>query len=162
MNDVYSFGVVLLEILTGRRAMDKKRRAREQNLVEWTRPYLKDHHKIDRLMDPQLEGQYSIRGAKKVAALVHRCLNHRPKSRPNMDHVVKVLESVMELTDVPSGPFVYVTPTVEKIEKKSSEAKYREENTRKSYRLSSCALHSDTAVSNNSTDELDRILKENK
>ncbi|PIN02940.1 Serine/threonine protein kinase [Handroanthus impetiginosus] len=37
-NDVYSFGVVLLELLTGKRAVDKKRPAREQNLVEWAKP----------------------------------------------------------------------------------------------------------------------------
>lgn len=34
-SDVYSFGVVLLEILTGRRAIDTSRNAREQTLVSW-------------------------------------------------------------------------------------------------------------------------------
>lgn len=34
-SDVYSFGVVLLEILTGRRAIDTTRGAREQTLVSW-------------------------------------------------------------------------------------------------------------------------------
>ncbi|KAK1653147.1 hypothetical protein QYE76_070952 [Lolium multiflorum] len=33
-SDVYSFGVVLLELLTGRRSVDKNRRGREQNLVD--------------------------------------------------------------------------------------------------------------------------------
>ncbi|KAF3780800.1 Serine/threonine-protein kinase [Nymphaea thermarum] len=39
-SDVYSFGVVLLELLTGLRAMDKNRHGRQQNLVDWKRPYL--------------------------------------------------------------------------------------------------------------------------
>lgn len=34
-SDVYSFGVVLLELITGRRAIDNTRSAREQNLVSW-------------------------------------------------------------------------------------------------------------------------------
>jgi serine/threonine protein kinase len=34
-SDVYSFGVVLLELITGRRAVDNSRAAGEQNLVAW-------------------------------------------------------------------------------------------------------------------------------
>lgn len=34
-SDVYSFGVVLLELITGRRAIDTTRPTREQNLVSW-------------------------------------------------------------------------------------------------------------------------------
>lgn len=34
-SDVYSFGVILLELITGRRAIDISRAAGEQNLVAW-------------------------------------------------------------------------------------------------------------------------------
>lgn len=34
-SDVYSFGVVLLELITGRRAIDTTRPVREQNLLAW-------------------------------------------------------------------------------------------------------------------------------
>ncbi|CAI9779946.1 unnamed protein product [Fraxinus pennsylvanica] len=111
MNDVYSFGVVLLELLTGKRAMDKNRPAREQNLTKWARPFLKDPHRLDRIMDPRLECQYSIEGAKKVAVLAFQCLSHNPKSRPTMNKAVKILEPVLELNDVPVGSFVYIAPT---------------------------------------------------
>ncbi|XP_070016613.1 serine/threonine-protein kinase RIPK-like isoform X2 [Nicotiana sylvestris] len=110
-SDVYSFGVVLLELLTGRQAIDKKRPSREQNLVEWARPFLKDSHKHDRIMDSRLEGQYSTQGAKKVAALAYQCLSQKPKSRPTMTNVVKILEPVLDLKDIPIGPFVYVVPS---------------------------------------------------
>lgn len=36
-SDVYSFGVVMLEIITGRRAIDTTRPVDEQNLVTWVR-----------------------------------------------------------------------------------------------------------------------------
>lgn len=111
MSDVYSFGVVLLELLTGKRAMDKSRPSREQNLVEWARPLLKDLHKIDKIMDPKLDGQYSLEGAKKAAALAHKCLSHHAKSRPTMENVVKMLDNILDLKeDIPVGPFVYVVP----------------------------------------------------
>jgi serine/threonine protein kinase len=34
-SDVYSFGVVLLELISGRRAIDNTRPVEEQNLVAW-------------------------------------------------------------------------------------------------------------------------------
>lgn len=74
-SDVYSFGVVLLEMLTGRRSVDKNRPSGEQNLVEWARPYLNDKRKFYKLIDPRLEGQYSVKGAQKAAVLSHHCLS---------------------------------------------------------------------------------------
>ncbi|KAL4609775.1 hypothetical protein ACB092_08G005400 [Castanea dentata] len=45
-SDVYSFGVVLLELITGRRAIDTTRPIEEQNLVAWeeaaVRPFMSD------------------------------------------------------------------------------------------------------------------------
>jgi len=110
MSDVYSFGVVLLEILTGRRSVEKGRPPREQNLVEWARPVLNDPRKLSRIMDPRLEGQYSEVGARKAAALAYQCLSHRPRSRPLMSTVVSVLEPLKDFDDVPIGPFVYTVP----------------------------------------------------
>ncbi|MED6156105.1 hypothetical protein PIB30_011566 [Stylosanthes scabra] len=110
MSDVYSFGVVLLEMLTGRRSVDKGRPSREQNLVEWARPALNDPRKLPRIMDPRLEGQFSDMGAKKAAALAYQCLSHRPRNRPSMATVVKILEPLQDYDDVPIGPFVYTVP----------------------------------------------------
>ncbi|XP_016434015.1 EPD1-interacting receptor-like cytoplasmic serine/threonine-protein kinase 5D [Nicotiana tabacum] len=96
MSDVYSFGVVLLEMLTGKRSLDKKRREGETNLVEWLRPYLKDPKKIARVMDRRLEGEYPIKGAQTAALVAYKCLSHYPKPRPTMDDVVKILETLQE------------------------------------------------------------------
>ncbi|XP_054784327.1 putative receptor-like protein kinase At1g72540 [Prosopis cineraria] len=118
MSDVYSFGVVLLELITGKRSVDKNRPMREQDLVEWARPLLKDPNKLERIMDPRLEGQYSYEGARKMALLAHQCLSQQPKSRPSMRTVVKTLEPLMNLTDIPVGCFVYVVPSEGTEEKK--------------------------------------------
>ncbi|CAN0901252.1 Serine/threonine-protein kinase RIPK [Linum grandiflorum] len=118
MSDVYSFGVVLLELLTGRRSMDETRAYKEQSLVGWGRPLLKDPNKLGRVMDPRLEGHYSESGAQKAAALAYKCLSHNPKHRPTMTHVVVVLDSIQNQTDddaaaaafATSGTFVYIVP----------------------------------------------------
>lgn len=93
---MYSFGVVLLEILSGRRAIDKNRPAREHNLVEWAKPYLANKRKIFRIIDNRLEGQYSLDGAYKASTLALRCLSIQPKLRPTMNDVVKELEQLQD------------------------------------------------------------------
>lgn len=107
MSDVYSFGVVLLELLTGRRSVEKSSRKRQQNLAEWARPILNDPRKLSRIIDPRLEGQYSEMGAQKAASLAYQCLSHRPKQRPTMSAVVNILEPLKDFDDVSSGTFVY-------------------------------------------------------
>uniref|UniRef100_A0A6P4AD14 non-specific serine/threonine protein kinase n=1 Tax=Ziziphus jujuba TaxID=326968 RepID=A0A6P4AD14_ZIZJJ len=89
--DVYSFGVVLLELLSGRRAVDKTKVGVEQNLVDWAKPYLGDRRKVFRIMDTKLEGQYPQKGAFMVAILALQCISE-VKLRPDMSAVLHGLE----------------------------------------------------------------------
>ncbi|XP_047054619.1 receptor-like cytoplasmic kinase 176 [Lolium rigidum] len=98
-SDVYSFGVVLLEMLSGRRALDKNRPSGEHNLVEWARPYLTSKRRIFRILDARLGGQYSLAGAQKAAALALRCLSGDCRVRPGMDQVVAALEQLQDAKD---------------------------------------------------------------
>ena len=113
-SDVYGYGVVLLELLTGKRSIDRNRPSREQSLVEWARPQLKDPKRLGRFMDPRLEGQFSTKGALKAASLARKCLSHNPKCRPTMSDVVSVLEPLLDLNDWLFEPFVYVAPIDER------------------------------------------------
>lgn len=98
-SDVYSYGVVLLEMLVGRRAIDKTRPSREYNLVEWARPLLNHNKKLFKILDPRLEVQYSSKTVVKVATLAYQCLSQNPKERPLMSQVVEILEALQ----VPQG-----------------------------------------------------------
>lgn len=98
-SDVYSFGVVLLELLTGRRSVDKTRPSKEQNLVDWARPKLNDKRKLLQIIDPRLENQYSIRAAQKACSLAYYCLSQNPKARPLMSDVVETLEPLQSSGD---------------------------------------------------------------
>lgn len=95
-SDVYGFGVVLLEMLIGRRALDKSRPSREHNLVEWCRPLMNNNKKLLRILDARIDGQYSVKAMMRVASLGHQCLSQNPKGRPVMNQVVGVLEAVYE------------------------------------------------------------------
>jgi len=95
-SDVYSFGVVLLEIMSGKRALDSNRPSGEHNLIEWAKPYLSNKRRIFQVMDARIEGQYSMREAMKVANLAIQCLSVEPRFRPKMDEVVRVLEELQD------------------------------------------------------------------
>jgi len=98
-SDVYSFGVVLLELLSGRRALDKNRPSSEHNLVDWARPYLSSKRRLFRILDARLGGQYSLSGGRRVAALALQCLSGDSRNRPTMDQVVASLQQLTDAVD---------------------------------------------------------------
>ena len=93
---------MLLELLSGRRAIDKTKPQGEERLVRWARPYLNDRKKFYRIMDSRLEGEYSRAGAFVAATLALECVCEA-KSRPTMSEVVNVLERILSATDT-AGP----------------------------------------------------------
>ncbi|RLN00583.1 serine/threonine-protein kinase NAK [Panicum miliaceum] len=90
-SDVYSYGVVLLELLTGRVPVDMKRPPGEGVLVNWALPMLTDREKVVRILDPALEGQYSLKDAVQVAAIAAMCVQPEADYRPLMADVVQSL-----------------------------------------------------------------------
>lgn len=105
-SNVYSFGIVLLEMLTGRRALDQTMATEEQNLVEWLRPHLKNKANFHYLMDPRLEGQYPTKCAHRTMRIATHCLRLDPKTRPLMSEVVHKLKYLHDemVSEVEVGP----------------------------------------------------------
>lgn len=114
-SDVYSFGVVLLEMITGRRSMDKNRPNGEHNLVEWARPHLNDRRRFYRLIDPRLEGHFSIKGAQKAVQLAAHCLSRDPKARPLMSEVVETLKPLPNMKDMASSSYYFQTMQADRV-----------------------------------------------
>ncbi|KAI7745193.1 hypothetical protein M8C21_024414 [Ambrosia artemisiifolia] len=100
-SDVYGFGVVLLEMITGLRVVDTNRPGSRHNLVDWARPALPDKRKLQKIIDPRLEGDYPSKGARKTADLILRCLEHDPKNRPSMEEVVMSLQEISAIETKP-------------------------------------------------------------
>ncbi|KAK6923846.1 Serine-threonine/tyrosine-protein kinase, catalytic domain [Dillenia turbinata] len=85
--DVFAFGVLLLELITGRRAVDSCR----QSLVMWAKPLL-DKNSIKELVDPRLGDAYDLMEMKRATVTASMCIHHISTMRPHMNRVVQVLK----------------------------------------------------------------------
>ncbi|BFG34286.1 hypothetical protein CerSpe_205610 [Prunus speciosa] len=90
-SDVYSFGVVLLELITGRKAIDNTKPVKEQNLVAWARPLFRDRKRFSQMVDPLLQGQYPVRGLYQALAIAAMCVQEQPNMRPVITDIVTAL-----------------------------------------------------------------------
>ncbi|KAK9141016.1 hypothetical protein Scep_010697 [Stephania cephalantha] len=95
--DVYAFGVVLMEMITGRKALDENMPEEKSHLVTWFRRILISQDKIrsaiDSTLDPDDDTYISIC---KVAELAGHCTAREPSQRPDMGHAVNVLGPLVE------------------------------------------------------------------
>ncbi|XP_071710999.1 receptor-like cytosolic serine/threonine-protein kinase RBK1 [Rutidosis leptorrhynchoides] len=85
--DVFAFGVLLLELITGRRAVDSCQRS----LVIWAKPLLEEGD-VEELVDPQLGNAYELFEVKRTIVVASSCIHHMPDMRPNMKRVVQILK----------------------------------------------------------------------
>ncbi|CAN1218029.1 Inactive protein kinase SELMODRAFT_444075 [Linum perenne] len=84
--DVYSFGVVLVELVTGRKAVDLNRPKGQQCLTEWARPLLEEYA-VDELIDPRLGNRFSEQEVFCMLQAASLCIRRDPQSRPRMSQV---------------------------------------------------------------------------
>ncbi|KAH6804877.1 Protein kinase superfamily protein [Perilla frutescens var. frutescens] len=91
-SDVYSFRVVLLEIITGRKAIDNSRAAGEQDLVAWVRFLFEDPSKFAQMADPVLQGHYPVTGLSQALEVAGMCVHEQPSTRPPIADVATALD----------------------------------------------------------------------
>ncbi|XP_039032262.1 receptor-like cytosolic serine/threonine-protein kinase RBK2 [Hibiscus syriacus] len=84
--DVYAFGVLLLELITGRKAIDDQ----QQSIVIWAKPLL-DENDIKELLDPSLGDDYDAEEVDRMVLTASLCIEQSPILRPQMSQVVILL-----------------------------------------------------------------------
>ncbi|KAJ6889969.1 receptor-like cytosolic serine/threonine-protein kinase RBK2 isoform X2 [Populus alba x Populus x berolinensis] len=85
--DVYAYGVLLLELITGRQALDSS----QHSLVMWAKPLLLKNI-IEELVDPILVDGYDSEQMDRLACTASMCIHQSPSERPQMSQVVRVLQ----------------------------------------------------------------------
>ncbi|KAJ4836538.1 hypothetical protein Tsubulata_015160 [Turnera subulata] len=90
-SDVYSFGVILLELITGRRAIDTTKPTDEQNLVSWAQPIFRDPKRFPDMADPLLNRHFPEKDLNQAVAIAAMCLQEEAGARPLMSDVMTAL-----------------------------------------------------------------------
>ncbi|KAJ7569779.1 hypothetical protein O6H91_01G093600 [Diphasiastrum complanatum] len=101
--DVYSFGIVLLELISGRKAIDIAQPKGQHCLTEWARPLLAKQSYHD-LIDPQLKNEVSSTDISCMLQAASLCICQDPHSRPKMSKVLRVLEGDMTIPSPTCSP----------------------------------------------------------
>ncbi|XP_021835455.1 probable serine/threonine-protein kinase PBL7 isoform X2 [Spinacia oleracea] len=91
-SDTFSFGVVLLELISGRKAVEPTRHGGRTSLVDWARPLLKDPKNNLQLVDSRLRGQFSVSSLRKAVEVAAMCLREEANARPTMHEVVIAMD----------------------------------------------------------------------
>ncbi|XP_061341016.1 probable receptor-like protein kinase At1g80640 isoform X2 [Gastrolobium bilobum] len=99
-SDVYAFGVVLLELLLGRKPVEKKAPAQCQSIVTWAMPQLTDRSKLPNIVDPVIKNTMDLKHLYQVAAVAVLCVQPEPSYRPL---ITDVLHSLIPLVPIELG-----------------------------------------------------------
>lgn len=86
-SDTYSFGVMVLEVLSGRRAIDNSRPVEERILPSWAL-----YREAREILDPVFHGNLLEYSREICCDIAKRCLNQVRKKRPEMSEVLAQLE----------------------------------------------------------------------
>ncbi|KAL7129492.1 hypothetical protein ABFS83_13G070000 [Erythranthe nasuta] len=90
-SDVFSFGILMLEIISGRNAIDVN--YSPPSVVDWAVPEIKSGN-ITGICDPRIGPPEDTSALRRMAALAVRCVRSSAAKRPEMAEVLECLKSV--------------------------------------------------------------------
>ncbi|CAN1287870.1 Probable receptor-like protein kinase At1g80640 [Linum perenne] len=90
-SDVYAYGIVLLELLLGRRPVEKLAPAHCQSIVTWAMPQLTNRDMLPNIVDPVIKDTIDEKYLFQVAAVAVLCVQPEPSYRPLITDIVHSL-----------------------------------------------------------------------
>ena len=100
--DVYSYGVILLELLSGRRAVDESLSEEYANLAGWVRE-LHSTGKGSQVINQYLRETVAAVDLDLLLEVAFHCISLDPHDRPQMNRVVETLEILIDNGFSPTG-----------------------------------------------------------
>ncbi|KAM0912138.1 hypothetical protein ACQ4PT_013012 [Festuca glaucescens] len=94
--DVYSFGMVLLQLLSGKRAINIQNTTKPISLDKMASMLIREGNVLE-FADPRLNGEYSEEAFDLSLKLALSCTGHK-QQRPSMEQVVSRLEKALEIS----------------------------------------------------------------
>ncbi|KAL2464037.1 Protein kinase superfamily protein [Forsythia ovata] len=91
-SDVYSFGVFLMELITGREAIDMEAFGSNEHVLQWVQMLLSSNNLVDR----RLAGSFTEEGMRDLIRLMLHCMRFPGKERLEMENVVLELDRILE------------------------------------------------------------------
>ncbi|PNX62967.1 receptor-like protein kinase HSL1-like protein [Trifolium pratense] len=88
--DVYSFGIVLLELVSGREAVEEEY-GEAKDIVYWVLTNLHDRKSVLNILDDRVASKHCVDDMIKVLKIAIKCTTKLPTLRPTMRDVVKML-----------------------------------------------------------------------
>ncbi|PUZ59692.1 hypothetical protein GQ55_4G062700 [Panicum hallii var. hallii] len=99
--DVYSFGILLLELISGRKPIERLPSGAKRTITEWAEPLIA-RGRLGDLVDPRLRGAFDAAELSRVVECAALCVQGEPDRRPDMRTVVRILRGDSDA--VPAGP----------------------------------------------------------
>ncbi|KAL1564474.1 putative receptor-like protein kinase [Salvia divinorum] len=91
-SDVYSYDIVLLELITGRRAIQDNK-----NIIEWAQVILEsDESRMDEFVDPYLGHTYDYDQLRTTITIVRWCTQREGRARPSIKQVLRLLYEISD------------------------------------------------------------------
>ncbi|KAG6780384.1 hypothetical protein POTOM_013239 [Populus tomentosa] len=126
-SDVYSFGVVMLELLTGRRPIERGKYVVRE--VKMALDRAKDLYNLRELLDPSIGLDTTLKGLDKFVDVALKCVQENGRDRPTMGEVVNELENILQLAGLnPNADSASTSASYDDVSKGSAKHPYMHSN----------------------------------
>ncbi|XP_011624071.1 serine/threonine-protein kinase PBS1 isoform X2 [Amborella trichopoda] len=88
--DIYAFGVVLLQLISGRKAINFST-GENQMLLRWAEPLI-ERLALHEIIDPRIGESYDTNELYNMARAAYLCVRRKPEMRPSIGEVLHLLE----------------------------------------------------------------------
>ncbi|WOL17843.1 putative receptor-like protein kinase [Canna indica] len=90
-SDIYSYGVLLLELVTGRKAIQDNR-----NLVEWFQKFMATDSRLSEVVDPVIRESFDFEQLHMVIGIIQWCTHREGQARPSIKQVLRVFSGHLD------------------------------------------------------------------